>query len=359
MDKLEQARNMIREADKEMAALFEKRMHAARMVAEYKIEHGLPVYDADQEARVIARNTALIQDEGLKDFYVEYIQNTMAVSRNMQHRIMEGMRVAYSGVEGAFAHIAARNLFPDGKHISLPSFEAAYEAVVKGECDCAVLPIENSYTGEVGQVVDMMFSGSLYVNGVYDLPITQHLLACPGATTEGITRVVSHPQALAQCHAYIQKKGYVEVTAENTALAAKRVAEAGELNTAAIASLETAELYGLQVLDHDIHESKTNTTRFAIFARSENKPALAAGHTFILMFTVKHQAGELARAISVIGRYGFNMKVLRSRPMKTLPWQYYFYAEAEGNEEDGAAKFMLRELAEHCAMLKVVGCYRA
>ncbi|MBQ2749890.1 MAG: chorismate mutase [Clostridia bacterium] len=359
MDKLEQARNIIREADKEMAALFEKRMHAARMVAEYKIEHGLPVYDAAQEARVIERNTALIEDETLKDFYVEYIQNTMAVSRSMQHRIMEGMRVAYSGVEGAFAHIAARNLFPDGKHISLPSFEAAYEAVVKGECDCAVLPIENSYTGEVGQVVDMMFSGSLYVNGIYDLPITQHLLGCPGAIMTDITQVVSHPQALAQCHAYIQKKGYREITAENTALAAKRVAEAGDIHTAAIASLETAQLYGLQVLDHDIHESKTNTTRFAIFARSENKPAVTAGHTFILMFTVKHQAGELAKAISVIGRYGFNMKVLRSRPMKTLPWQYYFYAEAEGDEDGAAAKFMLNELSEHCAMLKVVGCYKA
>ena len=122
MDKLEQARNIIREADKEMAALFEKRMHAARMVAEYKIEHGLPVYDAAQEARVIERNTALIEDETLEDFYVEYIQNTMAVSRSMQHRIMEGMRVAYSGVEGAFAHIAARNLFPDGKQADSGAF---------------------------------------------------------------------------------------------------------------------------------------------------------------------------------------------------------------------------------------------
>ncbi|MBR5868064.1 MAG: chorismate mutase [Clostridia bacterium] len=359
MDKLEQARNIIREADKEMAALFEKRMHAARMVAEYKIEHGLPVYDAAQEAKVIARNTALIEDEFLKDFYVEYIQNTMAVSRSMQHRIMEGMRVAYSGVEGAFAHIAARNLFPDGKLVSWPSFEAAYEAVVNGECDCAILPIENSYTGEVGQVVDMMFGGSLYVNGIYDLPITQHLLGCPGAAMEDITQVVSHPQALAQCNTYIRKKGYRQVTAENTAVAAKRVAEEGDIHTAAIASRETAELYGLTLLDHDIHESKTNTTRFAVFARSENKPAVTAGHTFILMFTVKHEAGELAKAISVIGRYGFNMKVLRSRPMKTLPWQYYFYAEAEGDEDDGAAKFMLRELGEHCAMLKVVGCYKA
>ncbi|MBR7082677.1 MAG: chorismate mutase [Clostridia bacterium] len=357
MKDIEKARKAINEADKEMARLFSDRMNAVRDVAAYKAEHGLPIFDAEREAEVVARGAAIIEDEEIREYYVNFLKYTMELSKQYQHRLMSGVRVAYSGVEGAFAHIAATRIFPDGEHVSYGGFIDAYNAVVNGECDCAVLPIENSYAGEVGQVMDLMFGGSLYVSGVYNLRITHNLLGVPGARIEDIKTVISHPQALDQCAGYIRRHGFEQKRAVNTAMAAKEVAERGYISTAAIASAETAKLYGLAVLDHDINESATNTTRFAVFSRVENTAKKNVNSNFMLLFTVKNISGALAKAIDVIGRHGFNMKVLRSRPMKELAWQYYFYVEAEGDESSEKGREMLEELSLNCDMLKVVGTY--
>ncbi|MCD7768446.1 MAG: chorismate mutase [Oscillospiraceae bacterium] len=358
---LEEARNEIRAADAEMAAQFLRRMHAVKEVAAYKREHGLPVFDREQEERVVHRSLEWIDDSELRDYFVEFLQNTMTVSRRYQHRLMDGMRIAYSGVEGAFAHIAAKRIFPGGTPMSYPSFEEAYNAVSCGDYDCAVLPMENSYAGEVGQVMDLMFSGSLSVNGIYDLRISQNLLGIPGAALSDIQTVVSHPQALGQCQPYLRRHNLAEKESSNTARAAKLVMERQDVHLAAIASAETAALYGLQILDRDINESKFNTTRFAVFSRAENaSPGRRDSSVFLLMFTVRENvAGALAKAINVIGTYGFNMRVLRSRPLRTLPWQYYFYVEAEGDDTSENGRHMVEALRQECVMLKVVGRFHA
>ena len=357
---LQEIREKIRTADEEMAELFVRRMEAAREIAAYKKERGLPVEDKEQEARVLESRSALIEDPLMRSFYVCFLQNTMDVSKYWQHRLLEGVRAAYSGVEGAFAYVATRRIFPDGTPVACASFEAAYEAAASGECDLAVLPIENSYAGEVGQVLDLMFSGTLYINGVYDLSVSQNLLGIPGSSSGGIRTVVSHSQALAQCRSYIQEHGYQERTSPNTAVAAREVAELGDPHTAAIASSETAALYGLEILDHDINESKVNTTRFAVFSRTENTPSgKTSGLAFLLLFTVKDEAGGLAKAINVISAYNFNMRVLRSRPMKDLPWHYYFYAEVEGDDTSENGQRMLSALKGVCPMVKVAGRYTA
>ena len=351
---LEDARSIINGCDSEMARLFEKRMEAAKEVALYKREHGLPVFDAAREKEVIRRNSELVKDPGVRSYYVRFLQNTMDLSKAYQHRLLEGMRVAYGGVEGAFAHIAAKSVFPDAVTVSYPDFASAYSAAENGECDAAVLPVENSFAGEVGQVSDLMFKGSLFVNGTYELRITQNLLGTNGSDITKIKKVISHPQALMQCAEYLKEHGFETEEAENTAVAAKLVAEKGDPSLGAIASKETAELYGLTLLDHDINESASNTTRFAVLSRAKNADK-AENSTFMLMFTVKHKAGALAEAIGVIGKHGFNMKALRSRPMRGLPWEYYFYVEAEGDRDSENAKAMLSELEKHCEMLKVVG----
>lgn len=356
MNKLEEARKNINEIDKEMAKLFTERMEAARNVAEYKREHGLSILDSSRERQLIAKNSEYIKDADIRSYYVQFLKEMMNISKQYQHRLLNGVRVAYSGVEGAFADIAAKRIFPDGQQISYPNFEEAYKAVEKGECDMAVLPIENSFAGEVGQVTDLMFKGRLFVTGVYTLKIAQNLMSVEGATVDGIEKVISHPQALSQCAGYIKKHGFEEEESVNTAVAAKTVAKLGNPKVAAIASRETAKLYGLKLIDHDINESEINFTKFAVFSRSRNN-LTSNGGTFILLFTVKHSAGALADAVNVIGKYGFNMKTLRSRPMRDLPWQYYFYVEAEGDENSSLGKEMLSELKNHCDMMKIVGSY--
>ncbi len=359
MEELAKARSDINRIDKELAELFVQRMDAVRRVAEYKAERGLPILDKEREAAVIAANSALVDDEDIRAYYINFLKYNMELSKQYQHRLMKGLRIAYSGVEGAFAHIAATRIFPDGETLAFPDFGSAYQAVVDGACDCAVLPIENSFAGEVGQVTDLMFEGSLYVNGVYDLQISQNLLAVNGAKLGDIQRVISHPQALNQCARYIKEHGFEQVQAANTAIAAKSVSERGDIHTAAIASAETASLYGLTVIDHDINTGADNTTRFAVFSRVDNKAAAGSGSTFFLLFTVNHVAGALAQAINVLGKHGFNMKALRSRAMGEPAWQYYFYVEAEGDENSSEGQKMLAELKAHCDKLKVVGRYNA
>ena len=356
MTELEQARLSINQIDKKMAELFSKRMDAAKIVAEYKKLHGLQITDAVREAEVIKRNSSYIENEDYKSYYISFLQHNMDLSKNYQHRLLEGMKVAFSGVEGAFANIAANKVFPDSMAIPYSDFKSAYNSVVDGECDCVILPIENSYNGDVGQVMDLAFFGSLYINGIYDIGIVQNLLAVKGTTIDRIKTVVSHSQALGQCANYIKKHGFETVEEVNTAVAAKKVAEMGRHDIAAIASDEAAEKFGLEKLDSHINESNNNTTRFAVFSRSAKTPSVADNH-FILLFTVTNEAGSLGKAISIIGENGFNLKALKSRPTKELVWSYYFFAEGEGNINSENGKKMLAELKEKCSEIRVVGSF--
>ncbi|MBQ8174089.1 MAG: chorismate mutase [Clostridia bacterium] len=354
---LTEARAQIDEIDKEMARLFCRRMDAVRAVAAYKQKNGLPVLDEARESVVIERNAARVEDEEMRGYYVQYLQENMKISRRFQEKLLKGMRVAFCGVEGAFAAIAAGKIFPSAQRVPYPDFRAAYDAVVSGECDSAVLPIENSTAGEVGNVLDMMFSGSLQVAGVYDLFIAQHLMACPGTHRADIKKVISHPQALAQCAEYLREHGYETESYENTALAACYVAQAGDPTLAAIASDETAELYGLKILEKNINHKNMNTTRFAVLSRSVRADSVAKGYHSILMFTVSNEAGSLAEAVGIIGKYGYNMRCLRSRPMKELMWQYYFYVETEGSLTTERGREMLAEMKGCCDKLKVLGSF--
>lgn len=353
--KLEEARKLINETDRQMAELFVKRMRAAEMVCEHKREFGLPILDQKREDEVIEKNTAFIEDEVLKGYYIDYIKHLMSVSRAYQYRLQSGLKVAYSGVEGAFAHIAAGRIFPESRRVSYRDFKAAYDSVLIGESDVAVLPIENSYAGEVGQNIDLIFSGPLYINGIYELEISQNLLGLPGASLEDIKKVISHPQALAQCHDYIERRALSTEEASNTAVAAKAVADRGDKSLGAVASVETAAIYGLKVLDAKINKSGENTTRFAVLSRVKAaSPALTSS---VLMFTVKHEAGSLAKAISIIGKYGYNMTALRSRPLKKHSWQYYFYIEVDGRIDSENGEKMVRELSLVCDRFKVAGTF--
>ena len=352
---LEEARKTINEVDSKMAELFVTRMRAVEQVYAYKKKFGLPILDSARENTVIEKNAELIEDEILKGYYIDYIKNMMSISRAYQYRMQKGLKIAYSGVEGAFAHIAAGRIFPEGNRVSCRDFKATYDSVVNGENDVAVLPIENSYAGEVGQTIDLIFSGTLFINGIYELEIHQNLLGVPGATVEDVQKVISHPQALGQCHDYIKLRNLETEESNNTALAAKRVSEAKDKSLGAIASVETAEIYGLAVLAANINKSGENTTRFAVLSRvpmhSKNLP------NSVLMFTVKHEAGSLANAISIIGKYGFNMTALRSRPLKKHSWQYYFYIEIDGLTDTPEGIAMMNELGHVCDQLKVVGTF--
>lgn len=357
MDKLSKARETINQLDDEIAKLFVRRMEAAADVAEYKKQHGLPILDPSREEQIVMKSAERVSSDELRPYYINFVRDTMKISRAYQSKLNEGMKVAFSGTEGAFAHIAARRLFPTANAVPYGDFASAYRAVEDGACDAVVLPVENSYNGEVGQVTDLMFSGSLYVNFMTDLAVSHDLLVKHGTRREDIRTVVSHPQALAQCAKYINESGFQTREYENTALAAKLVAESEDSSLAAIASEAASSIFGLEVLERNINASRVNTTRFAVLTPSDKHQAAGENVYSILLFTVHNEAGALAKALDVIGLYGFNMRTLRSRPMKELLWQYYFYIELEGDVHTEAGADMLRMLMRFCDRLKLAGTY--
>ncbi len=272
------------------------------------------------------------------------------------------IKIAYSGIEGSYADIAAAHICPEAERIAFRSFHKAYAAVEEGTCDLAVLPIENSYAGEVGAVTDLMFHGNLAVRDVYELQIRHCLLGLAGSTIDSVKTVVSHPQALEQCSVFIEKHGFATSAYENTARAARFIASQNDISKAAIASSDTAKLYGLQVLEKNINDSPDNTTRFAVFQKTDKvqHDPFAEGEKInsILLFTVRHQSGTLARALSVLSDFGYNMRIIRSRPLKNRNWEYYFYIEVEGDLFSEKGKQMLSGLQYECGEIKVLGTYR-
>lgn len=357
---ISEARVLIEEIDEQMAHLFEKRMQCAKAIAEYKQANGLPVKDLAREKNLIEKNCKYIEDPFMVGYYKNFLQSTIDVSCNYQDYIMEGMKVAYNGIEGAYAHIASMRLFPECKAKAYKSFRDAYKSVENGENDCAILPIENSYAGEVGAVIDLMFSGPLYINNVLDMEISHNLLVKKGTDISKIKKVMSHQQALQQCAGLISMYDWDTEECSSTANAAKKVSEMDDESVAAIASVEAAQAYGLEVLKKSVQDSGNNTTRFAAFSRTQNLPKSMQkrlDENFILVFTVRNAPGALTQALNIIGSHGYNMRSLRSRPLKGLQWNYYFYVEAEGDVNNENGQNMLHELSVICAKLRLIGAY--
>lgn len=355
-EKFHEARRVIGETDKEIAALFEKRMKAVEAVAEYKKVNGIPVEDSVREAQLIEVNSGLIGNDEIRSYYINFLKNTMKLSKDYQHKLIDGTRVAFSGVKGAFAEIAVKRIFPDSVPVPCQDFKAAYKSVENGECEIAVLPIENSYEGDVARVMDLTYFGSLYINGVYDMTIEQHLFGTPDAGHRTIKQVISHPQALGQCAEFIEEKGYETKEAVNTAVAAQLVRDSGDSSLGVICSIEAGNEYGLKLIDRKINKDSTNTTRFAVFSRVPRDYSVDQNN-FIILFTVRDEAGSLSKAISVFGECGYNLKALKSRPSKDVIWNYYFFLEGEGHLTPEDEQKMVDKLSKVCTNVRVVGKY--
>ena len=261
MDTLEQARAEIDAVDGQLAALFERRMAAVLSVAQYKQAHGLPIFDAAREAVVLEKAAARIQNAALRPYYKDHVQNMMDVAKQYEAEVLGRNRAAYQGVEGAFAHIALRALFPHAEAVSCPTWDEVFDAVSRGDTAHGVVPFENSHAGDVSAVLDLCYNHpELWVVDVYDLPISQNLLVLPGTQLAQLRHVYSHQQAIAQSETFLKQFHLPATAMPNTAMAAKFVAESGDPSKAAIASAETAALYGLEVLVPSINTDGDNTT---------------------------------------------------------------------------------------------------
>jgi len=268
------------------------------------------------------------------------------------------MRVGIQGERGAFSHEAALRALGDAVEIvPCESFERLFEAAASGRADRVMVPIENSLHGSIHENYDRLSGSPLHIVGEVGLRVRQCLIGRPGAEISGLTRVASHPVALAQCRLFFAEHSRIEaVVAYDTAGSVRDLMRDGPPTSAAIASVLAAELYGGQVLEAGIEDDPQNYTRFLILARAEG-PLEGATKTS-LVFTLKHEPGTLHRALGFFAVRGVDVAKIESRPLRGRPFEYLFYVDVLGDRR-GALGDALRELETVSASLRILGSYPA
>src|SRR5216683_4581969 len=266
------------------------------------------------------------------------------------------MRIAYQGEPGAFSEAAARRVDPDPQLVPCRSFEEVFETVEAGPATYGVLPIENSIGGSIHRNYDLLLVHDVPIVAEVELPVVHHLLALPGATLEGLRRVYSHPQGLAQCERFLRTLTQVEIIATyDTAGSAKMVADAGLTDAGAIASARAGEVFGLTSLAASVQDFDDNITRFIVVGRTPLKNVVADKTSIV--FSLPNEPGSLFKALSVFALRGIDLTKLESRPIPGRPWEYLFYADLSASREDLPCARALAHLAEFAPSLRILGSY--
>jgi prephenate dehydratase len=266
------------------------------------------------------------------------------------------VRVGFQGEPGAFSEAAVLRLLPDADPRPFPTFDEVFEAVRDGRVAFGVVPIENSIGGSIHRNYDLLVDGDLSIVGEVQVPVVHNLLAVPGVTLGEIRRVLSHPQALAQCAGFLRTLPDVEAIATyDTAGSAKMVRDEGRRDTAAIASERAGRLFGLEALKTGIEDFKDNITRFLAVGR--DRVPLGPPDKTSVVFTLRSEPGALFKALSVFALRGIDLTKLESRPVPGRPWEYLFYADVAAAREDLSCGRAIVHLAEFAASLRTLGSY--
>ncbi len=267
--------------------------------------------------------------------------------------------IAYQGIPGSFSHQAACMYFGSSEQlISKDSFDKVFESVDNGEAEWGILPVENSSIGVISKVFDLLYRYELNIRGELYLDIKHNLLGLPGSKIEYIEEVYSHPQAIEQCSQFLsQYPNWRVIPFFDTAKSAEWIKAQGMFSNGAIASTEAAELYGLNVLVHDIHDNPLNYTRFIVIAKEREIDS--ACNKVSLIISLHHRPGSLYRIVEQFAENGLNMLKIQSRPIVTKPFEYMFYIDFEGNLSDKKVGEALEAIQKHCSSFKIIGNYKA
>ena len=374
---IEELRQEIDTIDEELVKLFVKRMGVSAQVAEYKRENGRSVLDPSRERQLLTRVSELAGEELESQTRVLY-NLILSLSRSHQNhclgfddallgKIRNGIKdtapvfperafVACQGVEGAYSQLACDKLFSAANIMYMNSFEGVFNAVDKGLCRYGILPLENSTAGSVNQIYDLMLKYNFHIVRSTRLHISHVLLANKGAKLENIKEIYSHEQALQQCSEFLQNlKGVRVNVCENTAMAAKAVAESGRDDVAAISSESCAALYDLDILEAELPNVGNNYTRFICIAKPlEIYPG---AHRTSLMLVLPHKPGALHSILSKFYSLGVNLLKLESRPIPGRDFEFMFYFDIEVSVYSEAFENLLSQLQAESDKFQYLGSY--
>jgi prephenate dehydratase len=267
------------------------------------------------------------------------------------------MKVAFQGEHGAYSEAAIFEHFP-GRLDTAPfaTFEEVFACIASGECECGFVPIENSLAGSIHRNYDLLLQHQLAVTGEHSLRVSHCLIGKPGATMADVHKVISHPQALAQCDAFLRSLSGVKIEpVYDTAGSVKIVREQDDPGIAAVASRRAADIYGMQILAESIEDNPNNYTRFLIIARQPVSPGPDAKTSVV--FALKNRPGVLFKALSVFALRDIDLTKIESRPLVGKVWEYFFYIDLAGSSEDQNVRNALTNLGEYATYLRVLGSY--
>ena len=269
----------------------------------------------------------------------------------------QAINVAFQGERGAFGDEAVRAYFgSQAQPVPCRSFADVFRAVATGEVEAGLVPVENSQAGSINEVYDLLRQYDLFVTGEIGHPVNHCLLCLPGQQLSDIKRVISHPQALAQCDVYLRELKVEIVATYDTAGSAKMVREENLVGVAAIAGAGAAELYELEILAQSIQTIKDNYTRFIVLGR-EPAPRRAGEAKTMLVMATAHQPGSLHKCLGVLAANQINLLKLESRPSRQRIWEYVFYLDFEGHRDDSTVSTALADLASYTTFCKVLGSF--
>jgi prephenate dehydratase len=272
-------------------------------------------------------------------------------------------KVAFQGERGAYGEMATLQYFPDVKLLPLKSFQDVFDAAETGKVEYIVVPLENSIEGSINEIYDLLLQTKMNVVGEIYQRVRHCLIANRG--TKMIKYVHSHPQALAQCRAYLQNKGLKPVPAYDTAGAAKMIKKNKMADSAAIASKRAAELYEMEILDEGIEDRKNNYTRFFVLSPKKKKSGKSDPHDIggynhktSIIFSVRHVPGTLFGILGEFAIRKINLTKIESRPTKETPWEYNFYVDFEGHLQNKAVHEALLSIKPKTSYIKILGSYK-
>lgn len=363
MKDLDVCRTEIDQIDAQLIPLFERRMKAAREIALYKQAHHMDILNTEREEAVLASRAAQVSDPALAHGVTALFREIMRLSREEQHRFLDARTrsqlVAYSGVPGAYSESAVVGFFgEDCERISFKTFEEVFAAVAEGRALYGVVPVENTSSGSINDVYDLLGKYMCHIVGEQVVRVNHCLLGVPGAKIEDIKTVFSHEQGFAQCPAFLDAHpDWIRTPYFNTAIAAKHVQELGDKANAAIASRLAAKHYGLEILASSIQSFDGNHTRFLVVSASPAPVDVPDKAT--ITFTVRHERGTLMRALSSFVALGMNMTHIESRPLHEASWEYRFYVDLTGNVSEEKLAVLMESLGVNCESCRLLGAYRA
>lgn len=344
--------------DKEIIRLFEKRMDIVLNVAKYKLERNLPIFNGAREAEVIEKNLNRLSNKEYREYAEKFLVDLMSTSRQLQHSLMGNIKIGVQGVPGSYSEEAKIGYFGEEKSCSFyEEFEDVFIALKNGEIDYGVLPVENSSTGAITTVYDLMKDYGFYIVGEQCVKVNHNLIGIKGTKLSDIKEVYSHPQGFAQSSEFLkQHKNWLQIPYHNTAISVKHVCETGDKSKVAIASGRAAKCYGLEIIKGNINNQSENTTKFIVIGKNLEYDNYS--DRVSVVFSLEDEAGTLYKLLRHFTENNINLKKVESRPINNLPWKYVLFLDFEGNLDSEKVKNALSIIEEKSRYFRLLGNYK-